>query len=499
MNRQKKTVCHHSVVLTARLGARLYASHRARLKLGVPYTVNGSGSLMSDYLVRAASRPAMRRVLATIGVPTPQTLARAAAPYAERLLADKRVLVGASRENGVAAAIDAALDISGARLTRAVRPASGQDERFDALVFDATRADDIAALRSLYDFFNPVVRRLSANARVVVLAAWPCATDSAQAAAAARAVEGFVRSLAKEIGRFGSTANLIYVEPGAESRLAGPLRFLLSDYSTYVDGQPLTVTAAGTMPRSLPTVQALEGKTALVTGGARGIGAATAARLAAEGAHVVCLDIPADRQTLDATVAAFGGTALALDIAAASAPREIADFFKTRFSGVDIVVHNAGITRDKTLANMPENHWDSVLGVNLAAVVAVDAALAREQIINDHGRVVCLSSIQGIAGQRGQANYSATKAGLIGFVEHRANAQRERGICVNAVAPGFIETRLTAGMPFGLREAGRRLASLGQGGQPRDVAEAITFLVSPGAGGVSGNVLRVCGQSLIGA
>ena len=122
-----------------------------------------------------------------------------------------------------------------------------------------------------------------------------------------------------------------------------------------------------------------------------------------------------------------------------------------------------------------------------------------EKVLNDHGNVVCLSSIGGIAGNAGQTNYGATKAGLIGYVQTAAKAHAERGITINAVAPGFIETRMTAEMPFALREAGRRLNSLSQGGQPEDVAELITFLATPGASGITGNVIRVCGQSLIGA
>lgn len=454
---------------------------------------------MSDYLVNAASKPAIRKVMQSVGIPTPTELVRASGSYQEKFLEGQKVLVGAGANAAAGQAVDASLSATGAQFTRADQPQPTDDDKFDALVFDATNMQSAAELKSLYEFFHPVAKKLTRNARVVVLCSQPEAMASLQAAVAARAVEGFVRSLAKEIGKLGSTANLIYVEPGAESRINTPLRFFLSDHSTFVDGQPITVTATGAMPDSVPTTQALQGKTALVTGGARGIGAATAQRLAAEGAHVVCLDIPQDQETLEATVSEFGGTALPMDITDEQAPRQIADFFKEKFGGVDIVIHNAGVTRDKTLANMPEHYWDMVLGINLQAILAVDAVLVDEQVINDHGRVVCLCSIGGIAGNRGQTNYGATKAGLIGFVEQRANAQRDRGVCVNAVAPGFIETRMTAEMPFGVREGGRRLSSLGQGGEPGDVAEAITFLSTPGAGGISGNVLRVCGQSLLGA
>lgn len=450
---------------------------------------------MSDYLVQAASRPVLRKLMGALGIPTPVTLARATGPYDGRPLAGRSLLLGGAGGAKAMAEVEATISAAGGECRRH----DVADSRYQGLVFDATGMASPAALKSLYDFFHPVARRLAANGRVVVLASRPVDAATVAAAAAARAVEGFTRSLAKEVGKFGATVNLLYVEPGAQARLDGPLRFLLSDHSAFVDGQALTVTAAGRVPAAPPLTRALAGKTALVTGGARGIGAATARRLAAEGAHVVCVDIPRDRDTLEATVGDFGGTALPLDITDSDAPRRIADFCRERFGGVDIVIHNAGVTRDRTLANMPEDDWDLVLAINLQAILAIDEVMVAEGLINEHGRVLCLCSIGGIAGNRGQTNYGATKAGLIGFVSRRGAAERARGVTVNAVAPGFIETRMTAEMPFGLREAGRRLSSLGQGGTPGDVAEAITFLVSPGAGGVSGEVLRVCGQSLIGA
>lgn len=454
---------------------------------------------MSDYLLRLAQRPVANKVIKRFGLPAPQTLARADGPYSEQFLTGRRLLVGAGRNATAIQKVTNTLKATGVDFEQADAPQPDDETRFNGLVFDATGMTDPAELKALYAFFHPVVRQLAANARVVVLASLPSTAETLAAATAARAVEGFVRSLGKEIGRKGATANLLYVEAGAEKRIAGPLRFFLSDHSTFVDGQAVTITNTGKAPRSVPVTQVLDGKVALVTGGARGIGAATAQRLAAEGAHVVCLDIPQDKATLEATVADFGGTALPLDITDPQAPEQIAEFFQDKFGGVDIVVHNAGVTRDKTLGKMPEHYWDMVLSINLQAIVAVDAAMIEHKLINDHGRVVCLCSIGGIAGNTGQTNYGTTKAGLIGFVANRDARERGRGICYNAAAPGFIETRMTAEMPFALREAGRRLSSLSQGGQPRDVAELIAFLSSPGAAGMSGNVVRVCGQSLMGA
>jgi 3-oxoacyl-[acyl-carrier protein] reductase len=166
---------------------------------------------------------------------------------------------------------------------------------------------------------------------------------------------------------------------------------------------------------------------------------------------------------------------------------------------VDIVIHNAGITRDKLLANMKPAQWDSVLGVNLQAQLAINSALLDGDTLRDGGRVVCLASTSGIAGNRGQTNYAASKAGVIGMVRSMAPAFAARQASINAVAPGFIDTEMTRSIPLLTREVARRLSSLQQAGLPVDVAETIAFLCQSGAAGVNGQVLRVCGQNLVGA
>jgi 3-oxoacyl-[acyl-carrier protein] reductase len=148
---------------------------------------------------------------------------------------------------------------------------------------------------------------------------------------------------------------------------------------------------------------------------------------------------------------------------------------------------------------MSPEQWSLAVEVNLGAVIRINDALLAKKVLRDGGRIVCLSSVSGIAGNRGQTNYSASKAGIVGYVDALAPKVAKRGITVNAIAPGFIETRLTEAMPVVIREAARRLSALGQGGQPTDVGQAITFLATPGAAGITGSVLRVCGGALVGA
>ncbi|WP_435125431.1 3-oxoacyl-ACP reductase [Actinacidiphila sp. bgisy144] len=385
------------------------------------------------------------------------------------------------------------------RLTagQAPPPAAPGDPAPAAVVLDATGIADPAGLRAVRESLHPLVRTLAPCGRVVVLGARPDAADLHQAAAQ-QALEGFVRSLGKEIGR-GRTVQLVRLAPGAGAD--STLDFLLSPRSAYVSGQVIEVGP----PVGRKDSAAADGgpgaagpRTALVTGAARGIGAEVAATLARDGAQVVCLDVPQAADALAATAARIGGTALTVDITAPDAAERIAAAVP---GGLDVLVHNAGITRDRKLANMSAEGWDTVIEVNLASVLRVTDHLLKAGAVRPHGRIVGTASIAGIAGNAGQTNYAASKAGIIGFVRALAAAPevRERGITVNAVAPGFIETQMTAAIPLFIREAGRRMNSLGQGGRPQDVAETVAWLAAAGSGGVTGQVVRVCGQSLLGA
>jgi 3-oxoacyl-[acyl-carrier protein] reductase len=374
-------------------------------------------------------------------------------------------------------------------------------DSFGGIVFDATGITAPGGLNALYEFFTPLLRNLGHSARVVVVGTTPDQTGSVDEHIAQRALEGFTRSLAKEM-RQGATVQLVYLAPDAKPAATGiesTMRFILSAKSAYVDGQVFYVGPDDSSPPA-DWDKPLDGKVAIVTGAARGIGATIAEVFARDGARVVAIDVDAAADPLAETAAKVGGTALTLDVTAEDAVDKLTEHLRDHYAGsADVLVNNAGITRDKLLANMDDGRWNSVTAVNLLAPQHLTQGLIDNGTITEGGRVVGLSSMAGIAGNRGQTNYATTKAGMIGLTQALAPVLRDKGITINAVAPGFIETKMTEAIPFATREVGRRLNSLYQGGQPVDVAETIAYFASPASNAVTGNVIRVCGQAMLGA
>jgi 3-oxoacyl-[acyl-carrier protein] reductase len=374
-------------------------------------------------------------------------------------------------------------------------------DAFGGLVFDATGITGPEGLKALHDFFTPVLRNLGPCGRVVVVGTTPDQAGSVDERIAQRALEGFTRSLGKELQR-GATIGLVYLAADAKAGATGlesTLRFLLSAKSAYVDGQVFYVGADDSVPPA-DWDKPLDGKVALVTGAARGIGAEIAKVFARDGATVVAIDVEQAAEALNELATKVGGTALTLDVTASDAVDRIAAHLAEHHGGkADLLVNNAGITRDKLLANMDDARWDSVVAVNLLAPQRIAQGLVDTGVIGEGGRIVGLSSMAGIAGNRGQTNYATTKAGMIGMTQALAPVFGEKGITINAVAPGFIETKMTEAIPLATREVGRRLNSLFQGGQPVDVAEAIAYFASPASNAVTGNTIRVCGQAMLGA
>jgi 3-oxoacyl-[acyl-carrier protein] reductase len=445
---------------------------------------------MSTRYQSLISTPVGQMLAKNLGLPNPAKLERY---EAGQPLVTGTVAVGG--EGRLASTVVSMLDDLGVSNVTTAEA----DQRYKGLVFDATGLQSSSDLVALQRFFTPLMRSLEDNPRVVVLGTPPEMTNSPEERIAQRALEGFTRSLGKEIGR-GGTVQLVYVAPAADSAVQSTLAFLLSPKSAYVSGQVIRVgtTGATTAEPVADWMRPLEGKVAVVTGASRGIGEEIARVLHRDGATVMGVDVPQAASELQAVMKELDGDYLMLDITANDAPQRIAQHLKDKHGGVDIVVHNAGITRDKKLANMKEDGWSSTIGVNLTAPERITAELLDQGLVRPNGRIIGVSSIAGIAGNVGQTNYAASKAGVIGLVQALADTL-DNGITINAVAPGFIHTKMTAAVPFMTREVGSMLNAMSQGGYPVDVAETIAWYANPASTAVNGNVVRVCGQMMLGA
>lgn len=467
---------------------------------------------MSDLYLKLINTSLGKTAANTLGLPAPlplQRLKRVDQPFIEgdvllgaaaggKLIAEAGEILGASAANLYHASGDPQM-VDSANAGNRAKPMALPPTRpadFSALVFDASGIRTPADLNTLYRFFHSSIKHLAQHGRILVLGQPLKSCRKPIHAAAQQALDGFIRSLGKEVGHKGATVNLLRIAAGAEANLNSSLRFFLSPKSAYVSAQVVHIGKGASATATNP-VAPLAGKIALVTGAARGIGLAIAQTLSRDGATVIGLDLPGTANELQQQMQRLKGHALALDITDADTPKLIASAVE-QHGGIDLLIHNAGLTQDKTLGNMREQAWDSTISVNLVAVMAITERIQKQELLRASGRIVCLSSVSGIAGNRGQSNYAAAKSGLIGYV-HAMAPQLKEGITINAVAPGFIETRMTDAMPIAAREAGRRINSLSQGGAPVDVAETVSWLCSPASGGLNGNVVRVCGQSLLGA
>lgn len=241
----------------------------------------------------------------------------------------------------------------------------------------------------------------------------------------------------------------------------------------------------------------LEGKVAVVTGASRGIGRAIALKLADEGAKVVVnySGSQAKAEEVVATIQANGGEAIAVQ-ASVSKTEEVTalmDAAVKTFGALDILVNNAGITRDNLLMRMKEEEWDDVLDTNLKGVFLCTKAVTRQMMKQREGRIINISSIVGVAGNAGQANYVAAKAGVIGLTKTTAKELASRNILVNAIAPGFIETEMTEQLPEDLKQGMLTQIPLAKLGQPEDIAKAVAFLASEDANYMTGQTLHIDG------
>lgn len=371
----------------------------------------------------------------------------------------------------------------------------------DALTVDARQVKDEAGLKEVFNQLQTGVKNLNANGKVLIFGLQPESLSHVAHATYQRALDGISRSLAKELGGRGTTVNLLQVPADAElSNFSIPQQFFTSGRSAFITAQTLR------LDNSKPFSCDLSNRICVVTGGAGGIGSATVKRLASEGATVIIADVPqmeeraksllSDTSTsLSTSKVSFMGA----DLTNEDARKQLLDTIKEKFGRIDVLINNAGITRDKTLKNMPEHYWDQVIAINLTAVINLSEEALALGLITEGGRIISTSSISGIAGNFGQTNYTATKAALIGYSASRSKALKTQGITINAIAPGYIETDMVKTMPLMTRIFAERLTSLAQAGKPEDIAEAMAFLAHPGAQSINGQVLRVCGGSFLGA
>ena len=368
------------------------------------------------------STPPAQALLKTLGAPTPAPLRRYSP---DEPLLPGPALLGGPKGGRLLQPAETVIKAAGAKT---LKRAPDGDEPFGALVFDATgikTSEDLRAALRLLPPGHPPDRPGGPRAR----ARHAAGRDRRRRArrSAQRALEGFERALAKEIGAKGATANLVYVEPGAEEAMASTLRFLPQRAVGVRRRARSSGSRRPTLTEPEDWSRPLAGQAIVVTGASRGIGEAIAETLARDGAHVICLDVPPQGEALTQVANRIGGSTLQLDITSEDAPRVLADHVRERHGSLDAIIHNAGVTRDRTLGRMDEAEWDVLLDINLSSTERIDQVLLDEDVLSPDGRIVGVSSISGIAGNRGQVNYATSKAGVIGRVEALSRQLRGTG------------------------------------------------------------------------
>ena len=427
-----------------------------------------------------------RRLIARLPLPiaTPVDLRRAWGRPMQHPLAARRAVVVGSDDDAVVVLSDA-LRTAAAAVYDTPQDA-GADIAIVAVPGDAPADSLVAWARQ----FGSALRGVAKHGRIIVVvrASGPTLVTDA--------VHGFVRSLGRETGRSAVTVHAI-VAPTPHAA-APVVVFLASERAAFSSGQTLML-RAGDGPSMAPA----HPEVAVVTGAARGIGAAIARCLTDAGYRVMVADVASQTDAAQRLVDALGGEAAGMmfqpcdvrDPAAVSAMLEKARTLSP-VGCIDVLVNNAGITRDRTFGRMSDAEWSDVLDVNLASLVNVTrAALSR---MSDGARVVNVSSVTGLAGNFGQTNYAMAKGGVIGFTRALAAEVEPRKIAVTAVAPGLIETAMTAKIPLINREIAKQMTSLAQAGQPEDVAMAVEFLARREAWSLRGQTIRVDGGMFFG-
>lgn len=449
---------------------------------------------MSDFLLEKKWLRSTIKSL-SLPLPIPPILSRTSKSYTPITLETKKVILS---EFGFKNEIFLqALEKLGAN----TYAATDEDASPNVLIFNALSVESLKDIDEAFFFFKPLLKRVKRNGRLLILAEGNA--DTSEKRAASRAMLGIAKTLAKESGKKGISANVLFLNDAKQvsdevlmNGIMGHFAFWLSEHSAFITGQSVNIELQKTeVPESYE--QSLNGKKALVTGASRGIGAAIAKKLAAEGALVYILDIPAQEVEAKRLMREIKGKVILADVTDEELPTQLHEKFGEK--GLDILVHNAGITKDKTMANMPEDWWSKVLEINLRSIVNINKELMEKGTFSTGAQITHLSSISGLSGNYGQSNYVACKSALIEYCAAMAKQKKHLGFVFNAIAPGFIETEMTAKMPFFTREGARRLSAFQQGGIPEDVAEAAVYLSLPASKSINGQCLRVCGGNFMGA
>ena len=467
---------------------------------------------MSDYLVDLGANRTARNLVRTLGLPLPlpQKLERGKGPLSARPVEGKTVWVGlvGAADATVQAALAASIPALGASVAllgpgfdpqpwneagegfgRPVdrKDLPADDDKGHALVFDATGARTVADLKALYNLGHNSVRKLARCARIVVVGRPPESMGTPAEVAVQRSLTGFAKALAKELGAKGITSNVLEVAVGAEDRLGGPLAFLLSKRSAFVTGQTLAVDARVDGTPGAWSARPLDGKVALVTGAARGIGKATAKRLAEEGAKVLVLDRPADAGPLGEVARSVGGVAVAADITDDGAAAAILE--AAGEGGLDIVVHNAstlGPTPLPRLDEIDDEDFEQVFQVGVLGPQRLTRSIIGNMALRGEGTVISISSDAAVEAYPRWGAYSAAKAAQDHLMRIWASECEREGLRFLSIDPGEMDTEMHAAA---LPDADPSTLA-----RPQLVAERIATLVEDSAP-ASGS--RVRAQELV--
>ncbi|MBC7659380.1 MAG: 3-oxoacyl-ACP reductase [Chitinophagaceae bacterium] len=459
---------------------------------------------MQETFMEIGRSPLAASMLRRIGIKPPPQLIRSHRPWSDDLLSGKHILVSA--DPALRTLLLPFLKQQKATITTAsaapLAPLNASSEAlnvakvFQGTVFDATGFTALSDLKALFSFFHKLKGQLGFNHRIVILSKEGV---SPEGKAIDHAIASFARSLSREFGPKGINVNVLQrsASQNHAACLLPILGFFLSDFCAFITGQIIPLSESDQAAATPNLAGSLAGKRALVTGAAQGIGYSICRRLAEEGAHVIGLDRPECEAALKDLCKETDGEYLLATLG--KDHDQLIAKLASKAASLDILVHNAGVTRDRTLFGMKEKEWDDVLGINLEAVVDITTRVLYRGMLAKGGRIISMASVVGISGNFGQTNYAASKAGVIGYMQGLAGHLAREGATANAVAPGFIETGMTANIPFVTKQIARRMSAMVQGGLPDDVAEMVCFLASPCSHAINGQVLRVCGGSFLGA